>query len=158
MSATPPPLPPRGGHSSLSRATAGLGRRGRLSSATSLRIKVRRRATDTLLVGKRRNPRHRALLDVAFNAGRLEGEGVLADLSASGAAIERATQRPVVGSQLRIEIFVEPNRTLQLRGTVSRHTETGFAVEHIGLSEELDELVKDVAAIAEGEKDPGLEV
>lgn len=107
---------------------------------------------------KRKNPRHRALFDVAFSSGRLEGEGVLADLSCGGAAIEGATLCPPVGSELRIEIFVEPDRVLQLRGAVSRHTETGFAVEHAGLNEELDELMKDVSAVTSGEKDPGLEV
>ena len=108
-------------------------------------------------VEKRKNPRHRTLFDVAFVSGRLEGEGVLANLSSGGVAIECATHRPAVGSELRIEIFVEP-KALQILGTVSRHTETGFAVEHAGLDEELEKLVKDATAIAQGEEDPGLEV
>ena len=109
---------------------------------------------------KRQNPSHRTLFDVAFSSGRLDGEGVLSDLSSGGAEIEHATLRPPVGSRLGVDIFVEPNRTLQLRGTVSRHTETGFSVEHAGLELGLglEEFVKDVEAIAEGEQEPELEV
>ncbi len=106
---------------------------------------------------KRHSTRHRTLFDVAFSAGRIEGEGVLADLSAGGASVERASVRPPIGSQIRIDIFVEPRRAVQLVATVNRLTETGFGVDHDGLCAELEALDADMAAIAEGEKQPELE-
>ena len=104
---------------------------------------------------KRKNPRYRTLANVAFIAEGVEGEGVLNELSSGGAAIEPATLRPAIGSELRLEVFAGPSCRLLIVGTVCRHTETGFAVE---LAEELDELVEHVAAVAMGEKEPGIEV
>ncbi len=99
---------------------------------------------------RRTEPRQRALFDLSFSSECLEGEGVLADLSLSGAAIESATVRPRLGSRVRIEIFVEPNRPLQFLGIVRRHTKTGFATEHQELGPEQDEFIAEVTALVEG--------
>ena len=96
---------------------------------------------------RRRDGRVRTRFESIYSAGRTEGEGVLADISYSGALIEGVSLKPVLGKPVRIYIFVQPVSPFELRGIVVRHTGDGFAIEYPTVSEEVRRLVDDAAAI-----------
>ncbi len=95
----------------------------------------------------RRDSRFHTQFDALYSAGREEGAGTLVDISRSGAHLEQTSLRPEVGSKVRIYIFVRPVSPFELVGEVVRHTDSGFAIESIEASEEILELVDDVAAL-----------
>ena len=82
-----------------------------------------------------------------YSSGRKEGTGTLIDISYSGAHIEGVSTQPELGKGLRLFVFVQPISPFELVGEVVRHTETGFAIEFSGLSDELKRFVDDVAAV-----------
>lgn len=96
---------------------------------------------------RRSEGRVRTRFESLLSAGRQEGAGVLADISYHGALIEDATFQPEIGKELRIYVFVQPVSPFELRGTVVRHTETGFAIHYAADGEDLRRLVDDAAAI-----------
>lgn len=67
---------------------------------------------------------------VFFSAGRIEGSGILADLSSTGARIEEvsARLRPGTPVAMTLELHGE-GFTFEVKGRVARETESGFAVE-----------------------------
>ena len=75
-----------------------------------------------------------------FSADRIEGQGILHDLSPEGARIEEASARLPPRSRVRIsfEILGEVF-PLWIPATVVRETETGFAVQFL----EMDRLLKE---------------
>ncbi len=95
----------------------------------------------------RRNPRFRARFDALYTDERDQGTGILADISRSGAYLERASLRPPIGSKVRLYIFVRPVAPFEVVGEVVRHGENGFAIENLESTAEIAELIDDVAAI-----------
>ncbi len=77
-----------------------------------------------------RAQRIRRGLETYFSSAREDGRAVLANISSSGALLERTRLRPTVDTPVRVTIFV-PNQAepLTLVGRVVRHTEAGFALE-----------------------------
>ena len=69
-------------------------------------------------------------LETFFSSAREEGRAVLANISSSGALLERTRLRPRVGTQVRVTMFLlNQAEPLNLVGRVVRHTESGFAVQ-----------------------------
>lgn len=99
------------------------------------------------LENRRREGRVPTRFESLYSAGRLEGAGVLADISYHGAQIENASIQPELGKELRIYVFVQPVCPFELRGSVVRHTPNGFAIEYETSDPEIRRLVDDAAAL-----------
>ena len=97
------------------------------------------------LVERRGASRVRLLTHAYFAAGRVEGRGILHDLSITGACINEASPRMKPGTELRLTFALrEDDLPVRIRGKVVRETETGFAVEFIKLARGLRELLQRV--------------
>jgi hypothetical protein len=95
----------------------------------------------------RRDLRIRTQFETLYSAGRMEGAGVLADISYSGARLDGVSHKPELGSVLRLYVFLHPVNPFELKGRVVRHTEKGFAIEYKDLDPEIRRLVDDAAAV-----------
>ncbi len=76
-------------------------------------------------------------LKVYYSFGRVDGSGVLADVSYSGALIEGiSTRPPEIGAPIALCVYLisprgfEEVTPFELTGHVVRHSSTGFAVEY----------------------------
>lgn len=96
---------------------------------------------------QRQMPRFKAEFETLFSTERQEGAGVLADISYGGVRIDEASLQPKIGATLRIYVFLQPVSPVELRGTVIRHTESGFALSFEEESEEVRRLVDDLGAL-----------
>lgn len=78
----------------------------------------------------RASPRVRPPCRVFFSSGRLEGTGVLRDLSAAGACLEDTTSSLNIGTAVVLTLELqEDGFTVNIAGKVARQTPGGFAVE-----------------------------
>ncbi len=74
-------------------------------------------------------------LDTYYAYGRVEGAGVLANISYSGALIEGTPRQPDVGTPIVLHICLHPpsafaaSSPFELVGRVARHSLTGFAIQ-----------------------------
>lgn len=92
-----------------------------------------------------RAPRVRLLSHAYFAAGRVEGRGILHDLSITGACINEASPRVKPGTEIRLTFALrEHDVPVRIWGKVVRKTETGFAVEFIKLDRSLRESLQRV--------------
>ena len=96
---------------------------------------------------KNRDRRVQTRFETLYASGRIEGAGVLADISYSGALIHTDGRIPEIGSALRLYVFLQPVSPFEIEGTVVRHSEGGFATEHKVTDPEICCLVDDAAAI-----------
>ena len=79
----------------------------------------------------RRSPRIRTWFETHFSSQRQEGEGVLADVSYTGARVEDTGIQPSVGALAILYVCLPDDpKPFQLEGKVVRHTEAGFAIEY----------------------------
>ncbi len=79
----------------------------------------------------RRSPRIRTWFETHFSSQRQEGEGVLADVSYTGARVEDTGIQPKVGALAILYVCLPDDpKPFQLEGKVARHTEAGFAIEY----------------------------
>jgi hypothetical protein len=79
----------------------------------------------------RRSPRIRTWFETHFSSQRQEGEGVLADVSYTGARVEDTGIRPSVGALAILYVCLPDDpKPFQLEGKVARHTDAGFAIEY----------------------------
>ena len=86
------------------------------------------------------NRRHKSRvpisLKVYYSFGRIDGFGVLSDVSYSGALIEDASARPEIGTPIILCVYLisprgfEEETPFELAGHVVRHSSTGFAIEY----------------------------
>ena len=97
----------------------------------------------------RRSPRFRTRFDALISDGNREGVGHLVEISYAGARLDGTSLRPPIGTRIQLFVFVQPVAPFQLSGRVTRHTETGFALEHELFDPEIRQLVDDVAALVE---------
>ena len=98
--------------------------------------------------GARRGWRVATKLKALFTSDREDGEGVLTDISYTGALFRSTTIRPSLGKRVRVFLCFENDAgSLQLEGEVIRQTEDGFAIEYQKPNEQLQLLVDDAAAI-----------
>ncbi len=93
-------------------------------------------------------------LAVFYSSGRMEGDGVLGNISYSGALIEDTTMRPEIGTPVALYVYLKPPNAFEavtpfkLVGHVTRHTSDGFAIEYKdNLDPDVRRMVDDAAAI-----------
>ncbi len=93
-------------------------------------------------------------LEAFYSFGRVEDNGMLADISYSGALIEGTTMQPEIGTRVVLNVYLKPPSAFeaatpfQLTGHVVRHSSTGFAIEYEdNLDPDLRGMVDDAAAI-----------
>ncbi len=96
---------------------------------------------------RRREGRVPTRFEVLYSAGRMEGAGVLLDISYSGALFGETSLRPELGKTIRAYVFVQPVNPIELVGEVVRLTADGFAVRYQISDPELRRLVDDAAAV-----------
>jgi hypothetical protein len=98
---------------------------------------------------KRKDPRFKTRFDVLYASGTEEGAGVITDLSYSGARLENVSVWPAVGMAVRLYVFVQPVAPFELVGHVTRHSDSGFAIQYDVGDPEVRRLVDDVSAIVD---------
>ncbi len=93
-------------------------------------------------------------LAVFYSSGRIEGDGVLGNISYSGALIEDITMQSEIGMSVVLYSDLKPSSAFEaatpfkLAGRVIRHTSTGFAIEYKdNLDPDVRRIVNDAAAI-----------
>ena len=93
-------------------------------------------------------------LEAFYSAGRVEGDGVLANISYSGALIEDTTIQPEIGTFVVLHVYLRPPSAFtaltpfELAGHVVRHRSNGFAIEYKdNLDRDVRRMVDDVAAV-----------
>ena len=79
---------------------------------------------------KRRDLRIQTSFETLYSTGGEEGVGVLADISYSGALLDKASLQPPIGTPIRLYIFLPPAEPFELVGRVVRHSQLGFAVAY----------------------------
>jgi hypothetical protein len=85
--------------------------------------------------------------EALYSTGRMEGAGVLVDISYSGALFGQTSIRPELGKTIRAYVFVQPVNPIELAGEVVRLTDDGFAVRYELTDPEVRRLVDDAAAV-----------
>ncbi len=90
----------------------------------------------TETTNRRRENRVPISLKAYYSFDRVEGVGVLANISYSGALIEDTSMQPEIGTQIVLYLFLKPPGAFKavspfkLAGHVVRHSSTGFAIEY----------------------------
>jgi hypothetical protein len=80
--------------------------------------------------GTRRSHRIRTWFETHFSSQRQEGEGVLTDISYTGARLEDTSIQPRLGAPTVLYVSLpDDSKPFQVEGTVTRHTDTGFAID-----------------------------
>jgi hypothetical protein len=108
----------------------------------------------TETTNRQRNYRIDIRLATFCSHGRVEGAGVLANISYSGALIEETSMRPEIGAQVILYVYLKPPSAFggatpfELVGHIVRHTDTGFAIEYKdSLDSDVRRMVDDAAAV-----------
>ncbi len=108
----------------------------------------------TATTAKSRDYRISIRLEAFYSFGRMEDEGMLADISYSGALIEGTMMQPEIGTHITIYVYLEPPSAFkavtpfELTGHVVRHSSAGFAIEYKDDHDhDVRRMVDDAAAI-----------
>ena len=96
---------------------------------------------------RRSEARIETTFEVVWEAGSLDGVGILRNLSRSGAWIADLSVQPHIDVRIRIAILEEERAPVVVNGVVVRRTSAGFAVEldpasSSGIGRLLDRLVE----------------
>ena len=109
----------------------------------------------TAMTNQARAKRVPIRLETYYSYERVEGAGVVANISYSGALIERTRKQPDVGTPIILYIRLYPptafkaQSPFELVGRVARHSPSGFAVQYgDGVDLAVRRMVDDAAAIA----------
>ncbi len=93
-------------------------------------------------------------LEAFYSAGRVQGVGMLADISYTGALIEDTEMRPEIGTRVVLYVHLHPQSAFEaatpfeLPGHVVRHSDTGFAIEYKdNLDPDVRRMVDDAAVV-----------
>jgi len=93
-------------------------------------------------------------LETYYAYGWVEGAGVLANISYSGALIEGTPAQPDVGTPIVLHICLHPPSVFEVAspfeilGHVARHSPSGFAVKYgNGVDQALRRMVDNAAAV-----------
>ncbi len=104
----------------------------------------------------KRRPDNRIPIHLAafYSSGRIEADGLLANISYSGALIEDTTVRPAIGTFVVLYVYLKPPGAFEaatpfeLVGHVVRHSSAGFAIEYKdNLDPDVRRMVEDAAAV-----------
>jgi hypothetical protein len=108
----------------------------------------------TATADKRRDDRISIRLEAFYSFGRVEDNGMLADISYSGALIEGTTMKPEIGTRVSLYVYLKPpsafeaTAPFELTGVISRHSSDGFAIEYEdNHGPDLRRMVDDAAAL-----------
>jgi hypothetical protein len=81
--------------------------------------------------------RFQVWVPIEFEGASVDGNGVTWDISTSGIRIERATTRAEPGTPLTVQFSLAPGGVqLSLDCEAVRHTDSGFAVRILGMTED----------------------
>jgi hypothetical protein len=93
-------------------------------------------------------------LAAVYSFGRMEGDGVLANISYSGALIADTSMQPAIGTLVVLYVYLQPPSAFEAVtpfkpvGHVTRHSSTGFSIEYKdNLDPDVRRMVDDAAAI-----------
>jgi hypothetical protein len=93
-------------------------------------------------------------MEAFYSYGRMEDDGMLADISYSGALIESTTIQPEIGTLVILYVHLKPPSAFEatapfkLSGHVVRHSSTGFAIAYEDNHDpDVRQMVDDAAAI-----------
>jgi hypothetical protein len=93
-------------------------------------------------------------LDTYYAYGWVEGAGVVANISYSGALIEGTPAQPDIGTPIVLHVCLHPPRAFQMSspfelvGHVTRHSASGFAVKYdTSVDQKVRRMVDNAAAI-----------
>ena len=108
----------------------------------------------TAKTDKRRGFRVSIRLEVIGTSGRLEVDGVLANISYTGALIEETSMQPEILTSCVLHVHLKPRDAFrvvspfELTGRIIRHSSTGFAIEFTDrFDPDVRRMVDDAAAI-----------
>jgi len=100
--------------------------------------------------GTRRSHRIRTWFETHFSSQRREGEGVLTDISYTGARLEDTSIQPHIGAHTVLYVSLpDDSKPFQVEGSVARHTDTGFAIEYKDQDASIREGVDRVSRLVE---------
>jgi hypothetical protein len=100
--------------------------------------------------GTRRSHRIRTWFETHFSSQRREGEGVLTDISYTGARLEDTSIQPHVGAHTVLYVSLpDDSKPFQVEGKVARHTDTGFAIDYEDQDASIREGVDRVSRLVE---------
>ena len=87
-------------------------------------------------------PRFDLKIHAEYQSTCVRGEGLIWDISETGARIEKASRPVQIGAGLHLEMSLSPGSVpITLSATVVRNTASGFAVRFIHVSERLGKLL-----------------
>jgi hypothetical protein len=95
----------------------------------------------------------RIQLSVNFSSGRLEGTGLIQNLSLTGTQIRLlgTSGQPTVNAMIDLWFFIgTKKKPAAARGRVVRSSPSGFAVEFVRLDEKIHELLLAITTAAAG--------
>jgi PilZ domain len=108
----------------------------------------------TAKTSRLRANRVRIQLETYYSYDRVEGVGVLANISYSGALVEETRKQPAVGTPIVLYLCLDPpsafeaHSPFELVGRVVRHSPSGFAVQYPeGVDPALRQMVDHAAAV-----------
>ncbi len=94
------------------------------------------------MVERRRAARLPTSFSVLYSSGREDRAGTVVALSRVGALVETVeVPVPALGTSVQLLIGASWQRPVEIHGRVVRHAEKGFAVEFVGVTVELLELL-----------------
>lgn len=96
------------------------------------------RSDDT---GADRRGAPRASTRVFFSSGRIEGHGLIEDISLTGAQIADAERRLQPGTRVRLQFALLEGKPIDVQGEVVRTTTTGFGVRFVNVDARLQSLL-----------------
>jgi hypothetical protein len=99
---------------------------------------------------RRATPRVQLLSHVFFSAGRVEGRGVLHEVSKTGARIEDTSPRLKPGTKVQLTFVLDQDgQPMDISANVVRETESGFAVQFTETNERLELWFQEVLSRSE---------
>ena len=82
-------------------------------------------------------------VQIKYSAGAVRGEGVLCNISSTGALIDEATLNLTLGTELTLELcFFGDSAPVEISAKVVRKVASGFALHFVKLDERLKKLLK----------------
>ncbi|MFQ5513567.1 MAG: PilZ domain-containing protein [Myxococcota bacterium] len=92
---------------------------------------------------QRKAPRVEVHFETQYEERLLKGQGVVRNISASGALIDDADPRLPVGSEVSLSFSLQPDTLpLRIRGSVVRETERGFGVTFLAMDARTRKVLK----------------